>query len=122
MKNYCYTSKASTKQNGTGNWKSEMCAEPDNDSLANSLVQSRVAWSDLESYLPFIGIVSLVGQDDKVRIGILHDTGAFDSLILSSIFPFSSNTFTGSVRPVVGMGLKVVGVPLHKIILNCGLF
>lgn len=83
-----------------------------------------MAQSDLESYLPFImeDIVSSVGQDDKVRIGILCDTGAFDSFILSSILPFSSNTFTDSVRPVVGMGLKVMDVPLHKIILNCDLF
>lgn len=88
-----------------------MCGEPDNDSLANSLVENRVAQSDLESYLPFImqGIVSLVGQDDKVCIGILRDRGTFDSFILSSILPFSSNTFTGSVRPVVGMGLIKCG-------------
>lgn len=102
---------------GIGN---QRCVPNQTMRLANSLVQSRVAWSDLESYLPFIGIVSLVGQDDKLRIGNLRDTGAFD--IFYPILPFSSNTFTGSVRPVVGMGSKVVVVPLHKIIFNCDLF
>lgn len=75
--------------NGTGNWKSDICAEPDNDSLANSfpVVENRVLQPDLESYLPFImeGIVSLVGQDDKVHIRILRDRGDCDSLILSSV-------------------------------------
>lgn len=64
----------------------------------------------------------MVGQDDKVHIRIFHDTGTFGSFILSSIIPFLSNTLTGSVRPVVGMELMVVNVPLHKIILNCGVF
>lgn len=45
-----------------------------------------------------------------------------DSFILASVLHFSSDTFTGSVRPVVGMGLKVGDVSLHKIILNCDLF
>lgn len=124
MKNDCYTLKAKTKRNGRGNLKSVMCSVPVHDSLADSTVEPRVAPSDLKSYRPFImeGLVSLVGQDDKVRIRISHATGTFGSLILSSIIPFSSNTLTGSVRPVVGMGLKVVNVSLHKIILNCGLF
>lgn len=45
-----------------------------------------------------------------------------DYLILASVLHFSSDTFTGSVSPVVGMGLKVGDFPFHKMILNCDLF
>lgn len=98
--NYCYTLKAKTR-NGTGNMKSAIFAVPVNDIRVDSLVEPRLAQSDLGSFLPFImeGVVSLIGQDNKVPIQILCYTGTFDSFFTSSILPFSSNTFIGSVRP-----------------------
>lgn len=78
--NYSYTLKAKTTQNGTGNLKSSVFAVA-NDIRADRLVEPRVAQSDLGSFLPFImeGIVSLIGQDNKVLIQILCYTGTFDS-------------------------------------------
>ncbi|KAF3706922.1 hypothetical protein EXN66_Car000093 [Channa argus] len=52
-----------------------------------------------ESYKPFIleGLVSLTeGEKDQVPVNILRDTGASQSLILSNVLPFSSDSFCGS--------------------------
>lgn len=79
---------------------------------------------DLNSYLPFIskGHVSVVGSDGKVPVTILRDTGVFDSFILASALPFSEETDTGSFIPVLGMGMPVFHVPVHKLVLHSGLF
>lgn len=53
---------------------------------------------------------------------ILCDTTAFDSFILSSVLPFSDETYSGSFIPVLGMGLNILHVPLHKIMWSCDLF
>ena len=76
------------------------------------------------SFLPFVskGYVSLIGNPEKVPITILRDTGAFDSFILSSALPFSEETHTGSFLPVLGMGMSVFHVPVHKLMLHCALF
>lgn len=66
----------------------------------------------------FICAVSLVGTDERMCIKILCDTAAFDSLIL----PSACDMFTGSFIPVLGMGLKVLHVPLHKMMLSCDPF
>ena len=66
--------------------------------------------------------VSLVGSDEKVRVKILRDTGSFDSFILASALPFSEDTYVGLFIPVLGMGLNVLQVPLHKMMLFSDLF
>ena len=53
---------------------------------------------------------------------ILRDTGAFDSFIVASVLPFSENSDTGDYIPVLGMGMNVLNVPLHKIRLFSDLF
>ena len=42
------------------------------------------------------GSISLVGQSAKILIKMLRDTGATQILILDSVFPFSSELFTGN--------------------------
>ncbi|KAK0150744.1 hypothetical protein N1851_008151 [Merluccius polli] len=77
-----------------------------------------------DSYLPFVteGFVSLLEGDDKVPVKILRDTGAFDTFIVASVLPFSENSDTGDFIPVLGMGMNVLNVPLHKIRLFSDLF
>lgn len=65
--------------------------------------------------------VSLVGSNITVPIKILRDTAAHDSYILSSVLPFSDESDTGDFVLMRGMGLNVVPVPLHSVILDCGL-
>lgn len=94
------------------------------DLTAGTEAGPQVAGVGLKSFKPFIsdGVVSLVGSDKKVRVKILRDTAAFDSFILTSVLPFSDETYTGSFIPVLGMGLKVLRVPQHKMMLSCDLF
>lgn len=66
--------------------------------------------------------MSVVGSDGKVPVTILCDTGVFDSFILASALPFSEETDTGSFIPVLGMGMPVFHVPVHKLVLHSGLF
>lgn len=79
---------------------------------------------DLTSYLPFIsdGHVSLIGSEEKVPVVILRDTGAFDSFVLESTLPFSEETDTGAFIPVLGMGMSIFQVPVHKLVLHSKLF
>ena len=63
-----------------------------------------------------------MGSDEKVHVKILRDTGAFESFILASTLPFSDDTYMGSFIPVLGMGLKVLRVPLNKMMLFSALF
>ncbi|KAG1932777.1 hypothetical protein F2P79_020923 [Pimephales promelas] len=77
----------------------------------------------LAAYGPFIrsGFVSLVGDDTKVPVKILRDTGAYDSFIVGSVLPLSEASDTGDRILSRGMGLTVLPAPLHKIVLNCEL-
>ena len=68
------------------------------------------------------GYVSLVPDGVKVPVRILRDTGSFDSFIVGSVLPFSQDSDSGDVILVRGMGLKVLSVPVHKFMLDCGLF
>ncbi|XP_014893175.1 uncharacterized protein LOC106950677 isoform X2 [Poecilia latipinna] len=80
--------------------------------------------SDLSSYKPFLleGQVSLVGRDVKAPVTILRDTGAYDSFILASVLPFSDDSDTGLSIPVLGMGMSVFCVPVHKLMIHSELF
>lgn len=124
----CYALKSRTKQTGaSGNPKPMMFVAPvaeQASELSSCEVKPQVSSPELQSYLPFItdGFVSLVGSDERVRVKILRDTGAFDSFILASALPFSDDTYMGSFIPVLGMELKVLRVPLHKMMLFCDLF
>ena len=120
----CYAFKSRTKQAGASvNPKPAMFVAPVSE-LASGELKPQVSSPELESYLPFIteGFVSLVGSEEKVHVKILRDTGAFDSFILASTLPFSDDTYMGSFIPVLGMGLKILRVPLHKMMLFSDLF
>lgn len=67
------------------------------------------------------GFVSLGGNDCKVPVKILRDTGATDSFIRASVLPFSEETDTGDCVIVRGVSLVPLSAPLHKIFLTCGL-
>lgn len=58
------------------------------------------------SYAPFItdGFVSLVGNDEKVPVKILRDTGASETLILESVLSFSESSSTGNEVLIKGIG------------------
>lgn len=71
-------------------------------------------------FSPFIsyGHVSFVGEELKVPVTILRDTGASESFILQDVLPFSSVSSTGTNVLIRGIGLNVLSVPLHKIMLT----
>ncbi|XP_072101909.1 uncharacterized protein [Mobula birostris] len=56
-----------------------------------------------------------------VPVRIWRDTGACQSLILKSVLDFSSETHTGEVRVIKGIGKGTEAVPLHQIHLNSDL-
>lgn len=64
----------------------------------DEFLQSQVS-SDSHSnaFSAFIsdGVVLLVGDGKQVPIKILRDTGALDSFVLESVFPFSPMSDTG---------------------------
>lgn len=62
-----------------------------------------------------------LGSELKVTVKMLRDTAAFDSFIQASVLPFSEKSDTGCSVPVLGMGMKVLQVPLHNIILHSDL-
>ena len=64
------------------------------------------------------GSISLVGQSAKIPIKILRDTGATQTLILDSAFPFSSKSFTGNSVLLKGIELGTMQVPLHNLELS----
>lgn len=74
----------------------------------------------LTAYAPFIrdGFVSCVGSEVKVPVKILRDTGPYDSYVVDSIPPLSGETDTGDCVLSRGMGLKILPVPLHKMIVS----
>uniref|UniRef100_A0A674E7Q6 Gypsy retrotransposon integrase-like protein 1 n=1 Tax=Salmo trutta TaxID=8032 RepID=A0A674E7Q6_SALTR len=74
-------------------------------------------------YLPFIteGFVSLLGSKNLVPVKILRDTGASESFVLESLLPFSAETDSGNSVLIRGIGLNTLSVPLHRLMLDCGL-
>ena len=72
----------------------------------------------LEAYTPFIRSVLLVGDDVKVPVTILRDTGANDSYMIESVLPLSAEMDSGDCILSRGMGVMVLPVPLHKVVLD----
>lgn len=74
-------------------------------------------------FKPFIsdGLVSLPGNDNKVAVKILRDTGSSESFILESMLPFSAESHTGNSLLICGIGLNTLSVPLHRVTLTCDL-
>ncbi|KAJ8035316.1 hypothetical protein HOLleu_22499 [Holothuria leucospilota] len=78
-----------------------------------------------EEYLPFVseGFISLDGNSahPPVRINILRDTGATQSLLLDGVLPLSDSTSTGANVLIQGVECGFISVPLHKINLKSDL-
>ena len=75
-------------------------------------------------YLPFVsqGCVGMVDENNSVPVTILRDTGASQSLILTSVLDFCDRSYTG--RNVLIQGVEcseVLSVPLHSICLRSDL-
>ena len=80
----------------------------------------------MEIYEPFLseGFVSLTSdsaQSTPIKILILRDTGASQSLILADTLPFSEKTSTGTSVLIQGVECGFVNVPLHNIYLSSDL-
>ncbi|XP_062887897.1 phosphatidylserine decarboxylase proenzyme, mitochondrial isoform X1 [Mobula hypostoma] len=67
------------------------------------------------------GLVSVKEGLNPVPVRIWRDTGACQSLILKSVLDFSSETQTGKVRVIKGIGKGTEAVPLHQIHLKSDL-
>lgn len=68
------------------------------------------------------GNISLGNSDqEKVPVQILRDTGAMQSFVLTSVLPFSDESFCGKYAVCKGIEMKYVTVPLHYVYLNCDL-
>ncbi|KAJ8019215.1 hypothetical protein HOLleu_42344 [Holothuria leucospilota] len=78
-----------------------------------------------EEYLPFVseGFISLDGNSahPPVKIKILRDTGATQSLLLDGVLPLSDSTSTGANVLIQGVECGFISVPLHKINLKSDL-
>ncbi|KAJ8039062.1 hypothetical protein HOLleu_16653 [Holothuria leucospilota] len=78
-----------------------------------------------EEYLPFVseGFISLDGNSahPPVKIKILRDTGATQSLVLDGVLPLSDSTSTGENVLIQGVECGFISVPLHKINLKSDL-
>ena len=76
-----------------------------------------------DKFKPFIteGFVSFVGDSHLQPIKILRDTGAFQTLILEDILPFSEKSSVGANVLISGVEGGTISVPLHKIHLQSDL-
>ncbi|KAJ8046965.1 hypothetical protein HOLleu_05822 [Holothuria leucospilota] len=78
-----------------------------------------------EEYLPFVseGFISLDGNSahPPIKIKILRDTGATQSLLLDGVLPLSDSTSTGANVLIQGVECGFISVPLHKINLKSDL-
>ena len=80
--------------------------------------------STMEIFEPFMlnGFVSLSGDNcPPTPIKILRDTGAFQSLILADILPFSEKTSSGTSVLIQGVECGTVNIPLHHVNLSSDL-
>lgn len=76
------------------------------------------------SYRPFVsqGFVSLTDHENSyVPISILRDTGAAQSVILSSVLPWSEESSCGYSVLLQGIEMGHVSVPVHLVHLRSGL-
>ncbi|XP_034090663.1 uncharacterized protein LOC117558522 [Gymnodraco acuticeps] len=124
----CNAFRAKAEQEGTsGSPRPAMFVAPFAEQVTGRLdgeLKPQESSPERQSYLPFMteGFVYLVGNNEKVRVKILRDTGSFDSFILASALPFSEDTYMGLFIPTLGIGLNVLRVPLHKMMLCSDLF
>ncbi|CAI5691564.1 unnamed protein product [Oreochromis niloticus] len=73
-----------------------------------------------EEFKPFVskGFVSLMGEEKRVPVSILRDTGAKQSLIREGVLPFSAQSYCGADVLAWGVRMCVMRVPLHFVQLS----
>ena len=74
----------------------------------------------MEIYEPFIseGMMSFIDDSTKpIRIKILRDTGASQSIVLADVLPFSEKTYSGTSVLLQGVECGFMNVPLRNIFL-----
>ena len=122
----CYALKARTLPTGTAQPRGACLAVPvpKLSPVVNDVQEEVPLLGKWDSFLLFVSndFVSLAGSDVKIPVKISCDTAAFDSLIHASVLPFSEKSDTGCTVPVVGMGMKILQVPLHDVMLYSELF
>ena len=72
----------------------------------------------MEIYELFIseGMISFMNDSTKlIRIKILRDTGASQSIVLADVLPFSEKTYSGTSVLIQGIECGSMNVPLHNI-------
>ena len=74
-------------------------------------------------FAPFVMdvVVPLLGNCVKVPVKIPQDTSASQSFLLEGVFLLCDESAEGSDNPVLGFGMKNIGVLLHKILVESGL-
>lgn len=60
-------------------------------------------------------VVALSNDSNFKPIVMLKDTGSAQSLVLDSVLPFSSQSYTGTDVLIRGVELGCVPVPLHTV-------
>ena len=75
-----------------------------------------------KGYQPFVslGVVS-VNESGPIPVAVLRDTGASQSLMLSSVLELNDDSFTGDYVICKGIEGKAVSIPLHSIHLKSDL-
>ena len=99
---------------------------PPQDVVNNHMPDSDMSDKIKEEYLPFIseGFVSLSGDSpdqQPIKIKMLRDTGATQSLLLEGVLPLSEQTSAGANVLIQGVECGFISVPLHRICLNSDL-
>ncbi|XP_062916237.1 uncharacterized protein LOC134352747 [Mobula hypostoma] len=92
----------------------ELVSKPLGEERANKVQEGR------ERFIS-AGLLSVKEGLNPVPVWIWRDTGACQSLILKSVLDFSSETQTGEVRVIKGIGKGTEAVPLHQIHLKSDL-
>ena len=78
--------------------------------------KNQITWRIISPSVISEGIVSLVGDENSsLKVKILRDTGATQSLMLENVLPLTENSFTGAYVLISGVEMGVLEVPLHEV-------
>ena len=93
----------------------DKCYKKQRDTKAGiGVVKGKFIPEKLKRYVHKAKIAS--GKDGKVReVAVYRDTGAWQTLMLSSALPEKDKTATGSYAIIGGIGEEAMSVPIHKI-------
>lgn len=64
------------------------------------------------------GFVMSIGDEKKISVKMLRDSGALHTFVKEAILPFSGSSDMETFVSVCGMGMQTIFVPVHKIFLS----